>query len=126
MSIITFESKGDFKNFNTFAQRVKSVTGTSLLDKYGKMGIDALEAATPVDSGLAAGSWIYRIERTRTGSSIIWSNSDVEGGYNVVMLLQYGHATKNGGWVEGIDFINPALKPIFDQFADEAWREVTR
>lgn len=126
MGMISFETKGDFKSFNSWVERTRGIFNASYLDKYGQMGIDALQAATPKDSGLAASSWVYTIERTKNGSSIVWSNTDIEGGCNVAILLQYGHATKNGGWVKGIDYINPALRPIFEKIADDAWREVTR
>jgi len=96
-----------------------------VLHKYGQMGVDALSNATPIDSGLAAASWDYKVERSRGSYAISWSNSDVENGFPVVIMLQYGHGTRGGGWVQGRDFINPAIKPIFDKIADDVWKVVT-
>lgn len=126
MSLITFEQKGDFSKTDKFLEKILNIVKLGELDKYGEMGVEALSAATPKETGLAAGSWTYDIERTKEGTSIVWSNTDIEGGCNVILLLQYGHGTRGGTYVQGIDFINPAMKPIFDQIADEAWKEVTK
>lgn len=126
MSMITFVQKGDFSKTDKFLEKLLNIAKLGTLDKYGKMGVDALSAATPVETGLASRSWIYEIERSKDGTSIIWSNTDIEGGCSVVLLLQYGHATRGGTYVKGVDFINPAMKPVFDQIAEEAWREVTK
>ena len=99
---------------------------SDLLDRTGEMGVEALRQATPVDTGLAANSWNYRIVKSNKVSKIEWYNTDVEGGCNVAILIQYGHGTKSGTYVEGIDYINPALKPIFDTMADYLWKEVTK
>ena len=96
------------------------------LDKYGQEGVAALASATPKDTGLAASSWYYQIERKKGSIIIRYCNSDIENGVPIAVILQYGHATKNGGWVEGRDYINPAIRPIFDKIVDNAWREVTR
>lgn len=125
MSIITFEQKGDFSKTDKFLEKILNIAKLGTLDKYGKMGVDALSAATPIETGLAASSWTYEIERTKSGTNIVWSNSDIEGGCSVVLLLQYGHATRGGTYVKGVDFINPAMRPVFDQIAEESWREVT-
>lgn len=98
----------------------------SVLDKYGRAGVSALSSATPVESGLAASSWYYEIERGKGFVRIIFGNSDVENGFPVAIMLQYGHGTGTGGWVEGRDYINPAIQPIFDKIAADAWREVTK
>lgn len=86
----------------------------------------ALSAATPVDSGVTATSWSYEIIQNGSSISIVWNNSNVQEGINIAIILQYGHGTRNGGYVSGRDYINPALKPIFDKMADAAWKEVTR
>ena len=95
------------------------------LDKYGQEGVAALESATPKDTGLAASSWYYKIVKGNNSIVIRYCNSDIEDGVPIAVILQYGHATKNGGWVEGRDYINPAIRPIFDEIANKAWREVT-
>lgn len=95
------------------------------LERTGQKGVDALSAATPVDTGKTASSWSYEIVRGDGTATIKWLNSDVEGGCNVAMLIQYGHGTRGGTYVEGIDYINPALQPVFDEMADEVWKEVT-
>lgn len=124
--MITFRSKGDFSKATRYFERVKEAAKVGILDKYGRAGIAALSSATPIESGLAAGSWGYEIEHGRNSARIIFTNSDIENGFPVAIMLQYGHGTGTGGWVEGRDYINPAIQPIFDQIANEAWREVTR
>lgn len=123
--MVTFEGKGDFKKVNGFLEKMLEVGNLGVLDKYGKRGIDALRQQTPKDSGLASNSWSYAITHDKGSSTITWSNSDVEGGCNVAILIQYGHGTKNGGFVQGRDFINPAMRPIFDEMADSVWKEVS-
>lgn len=95
------------------------------LERYGQEGVAALSSATPADTGLAANSWYYTVEVTKNGASITWSNSDVEGGFPVAVMIQYGHGTGTGGYVSGRDYINPAIVPIFDKIAESVWREVT-
>ena len=123
--MITFRHKGDFSKLTRYFERVKEAARISVLDKYGKRGVDALASATPVDSGLAANSWTYRIEHGSNSASIIFSNSDIENGFPVAIMLQYGHGTGTGGWVGGRDYINPAIQPVFDEIAEAAWEEVT-
>lgn len=123
---IVFSQKGDFSKLKTYLERVKEAARIGILDKYGRAGVAALSSATPVDTGLAASSWGYEIERTSSSASIIFTNSDIENGFPVAIMLQYGHGTGTGGWVQGRDYINPAIQPIFDQLAEEAWREVTK
>lgn len=125
--MITFKHKGDFSKLTTFLERAKEVVKIGDLDKYGRAGIAALASATPVDSGLTASSWYYTIERQNGSVSITFNNSNIKDGWcNIAIILQYGHGTGTGGWVEGRDYINPAIRPIFDQIANDAWEEVTR
>ena len=124
---INFTHKGNFNNLERFlakAVHVKPVIN-AILHKYGRKGVEALAAATPKGSGATAESWTYEIEETAGGSSIVWKNSNQNEGYTIAILLQYGHGTGTGGWVQGTDFINPAIEGIFQNMADEAWREVT-
>lgn len=127
MSGITFSHKGDFSKLSKYLDRVrKAVRAESVLDTYGKRGVAALSSATPIDSGLAASSWYYEIEKSSDSVKIIFSNSDIENGFPVAIMLQYGHGTGTGGWVEGRDYINPAIQPLFDEMAEAAWKEVTK
>lgn len=122
---ISFRQKGDFGDTVKFLANVSNAIDLINLDKYGREGVAALASATPKDTGLVASSWYYEIER-KNGSTIIrYCNSDIESGVSIAVILQYGHATKNGGWVEGKDYINPAIRPIFDEIVNNAWREVT-
>lgn len=125
-NVITFKQKGDFSKTKGFLQRSLEIFGSSELDKYGRMGVEALYEATPKDTGKTAASWKYKIEHTNTGSTIYWYNTNIKNGQNIAVILQYGHATSRGHWVEGRDYINPAIQPLFDQIADEAWNEVTK
>jgi len=122
---ISFSSKGDFKRTASWLDRITNRDIFRSLDKYGRQGVEALSSATPADSGLAAASWGYEIARSRTSWSIIWTNTNVENGFSVVIGLQYGHGTGTGGWVQGRDFINPAIQPVMDRIAADVWREVT-
>lgn len=124
--MIKFTNKGDFSKATRYLRDVKEASRLSILDKYGKSGVAALSSATPVNTGLAATSWYYTIERGATSSRIVFNNSDVENGFPVAIMLQYGHGTGTGGWVEGRDYINPAIQPIFDELAEAAWNEVTK
>lgn len=124
--MISFRQKGDFSKLDRYLERLKESTRLGILDKYGKAGVAALSSATPVDSGTTASSWYYKIEHNRGSASIAFYNSNVNKGVPIAIILQYGHGTGTGGWVQGRDYINPAIQPIFDQIADEAWREVTK
>lgn len=126
MSVITFKHKGSLRKTANFLERIKRHNFYAGLDQYGQIGVDALSAATPIDSGNTAASWTYSIEKTKQGVTIFWSNSNVNAGVNIAVILQYGHGTGTGGWVEGRDYINPAIRPIFDDIAENAWKEVTR
>lgn len=124
--MITFRHKGDFSKTTRFLQRAKKAVRISDLDKYGKAGVEALASATPVDSGLTARSWYYEIEIKNGSATIRFCNSNIQNGVPIAIILQYGHGTGTGGWVEGRDYINPAIQPIFDRIANDAWREVTK
>lgn len=124
--MIHITQRGDFSKTEKFLKKSFGRDYRGVLEKYGQQGVSALSAATPIDSGLTAISWSYKIIQNESTISIIWENSNVQKGVNIAIILQYGHGTRNGGYVNGIDYINPALKPIFDKMADAAWKEVTR
>lgn len=124
--MITFRQKGDFSKLSRFLERAKETVHMGDLDRYGREGVAALASATPVDSGLTASSWYYEIARTKEGVTISFKNSNINKGVPIAIILQYGHATRNGGWVEGRDYINPAIQPIFDRLANDAWKEVRK
>lgn len=117
--------KGDFKKTEKFLKKSLGRDYLTILNKYGQQGVSALSASTPVDTGLTASSWSYEIIQNADGISVVWTNSNVNKYVNIAIILQYGHGTRNGGWVEGRDYINPALQPIFDKMAEAAWKEVT-
>lgn len=123
--MITIKQKGDFKKLDRYLERLLNVIKRGELDKYGRMGVDALMAATPVDSGKTAQSWYYEVKHTNGGASIVFRNSNVNDGVPIAIILQLGHGTGTGGYVAGRDYINPAIQPIFDQIANDAWKEVT-
>lgn len=122
--MISFKQKGDFSNLEKFLEKSKK-NHFSELDRLGQKGVNALAAATPTNSGETANSWSYEIVRKKNTTSIVWSNSNVIDGVNVAVIIQYGHGTQNGGYVEGRDYINKAIQPIFDEIAESAWKEVT-
>lgn len=124
MGVITITKKGDFEKTTGFLNGLRRKNYIAILNEYGRKGVDALSAATPVDTGKTASSWRYSVTKNRNGYALSWFNDSQNKGISIVILNQYGHATKNGGWVEGRDFINPAMRPIFDQMADDLWREV--
>lgn len=124
--MITFRQKGDFSKATRYFERLKEAVKLGVLDKYGREGVAALASATPVDSGTTANSWSYEITRGRGSTSIEFSNSHVNKGVNIAIILQYGHGTRNGGYVRGRDYINPAIQPLFDRMADEVWKEVIK
>lgn len=124
--MITFRQKGDFSKLSRYLERVKEAARIVNLDKYGKEGVAALSSATPVDTGKTASSWYYKVEHSSGSSKIGFYNSNVNKGVPIAIILQYGHGTRNGGWVQGRDYINPAIRPIFDKIADDAWKEVVK
>ncbi len=124
--MITFRQKGDFSKLTKFLERAKESAHLGDLDKYGRAGVAALASATPVDTGMTASSWYYEIANKNGVATISFCNSNIQNGVPIAIILQYGHGTGTGGWVQGRDYINPAIRPIFDQIANEAWREVTK
>lgn len=122
--MISFESTGDFKNTESFLKRLFSADLFTSLDSFGRQGVAALSSATPSDTGVTAGSWGYTIERGGDFTKITWTNSNLENGFPVAVMLQYGHGTGTGGYVQGQDYINPAIKPIMDKIADGVWKAV--
>jgi hypothetical protein len=124
--LITITQKGSFDNTERYLRKLSNLQLSAILNKYGRLGVDVLANATPADSGMTASSWSYTIVARPGYYSVRWHNSNAEYGVPVAILIQYGHGTKNGGYVEGRDFIMPAIRPIFDQLADEAWKEVTK
>jgi hypothetical protein len=126
--LVRIHTKGSFRNAESFLKRAKNQEFFRGLEKYGPVGVAALAGATPVDSSDTANAWYYEIESSPGKFSIHWLNSNVKdpGNIPVAVLIQYGHGTKNGGFVQGRDYINPALRPIFDQIVADMWKEVTR
>ena len=124
--MISFRQKGDFSKLTRYFVRVKESAKLKDLDKYGRMGVAALESATPIDSGLTARSWYYDITEKNGVIRLDFRNSNIQKGVPIAIILQYGHGTGTGGWVEGRDYINPAIQPIFDKITENAWKEVTR
>lgn len=124
--MIGFRHKGDFSKTTNFLKRAKQAAVLADLDKYGQEGVAALASATPIDTGKTASSWYYKIEKTNTSATIMYCNTNIQNGVPIAVILQYGHGTRNGGWVEGRDYINPAIQPIFDKIVEKAWGEVTR
>jgi hypothetical protein len=123
---ISITQKGNWDKTTRYLNRLKSADLSAVLHKYGQQGVVALSAATPVDTSETANSWSYEIVTRKEYYSIRWHNSHVVEGRPIAILLQYGHGTKNGGYVQGRDYIMPAIRPIFDAIASEAWREVTK
>lgn len=124
--MITITQKGSFDRTEKYLSHLKLEKLLAVLNKYGQMGVSALSAATPSDSGETANSWYYTIKQSPGYYSIRWHNRNNQNGFPVAVMLQYGHGTGTGGFVEGRDYIMPAIRPVFDQIADEAWREVTK
>lgn len=123
---IGFSVKGGFSKTTKHLEKLKNLNIRRLLDQYGRAGVAALSSATPVDTGLTAASWYYKIEVGANTTSLIFCNSNVVKGVPIAIILQYGHGTRNGGYVQGRDYINPAIQPVFDSLANKAWEEVTK
>ena len=124
--MIKIRQKGDFKKLTSFLEKAKEGLDIGVLDKYGRKGVAALSSATPVDTGLTASSWFYKIENKNGIAKIEFHNSNIQNGVPIAVILQYGHGTRNGGYVVGRDYINPAIQPVFDELAKNAWKEVAR
>jgi hypothetical protein len=123
--MIVFKHRGNFDKTEGFCKRVINRGYMQILDKYAREGVAALASATPVDSGETANSWNYEINVSQKAVRISWTNSHVDNGVPVAIVIQYGHATRNGGYIQGRDYINPAIQPIFDKITDELWKGVT-
>lgn len=123
---VQISTKGNFNKTENWFNRLLNRHYLNVLNKYGKMGVDALRRATPIDTGLASESWYYEVTEGTNGPTLTWGNSDIEGGLSVVILIDRGHATKSGSWVAGKHFIDPTLDPIIKRLEDEIWKEVTR
>lgn len=124
--MISFRHKGDFSKLTGFLEKAKNTVRLGDLDRYAREGVAALASATPVETGKTASSWFYEIERKDGSTVISFHNSNIQNGVPIAIILQYGHGTGTGGWVQGRDYINPAIQPIFDRLANDAWREVTK
>ena len=124
--ILTYETYGDFSAVQDLLERGKEFFNAGILNEYGRKGVEALKAATPRDTGLTADSWYYEIQRGEGLIRLSFNNSNTNQGIPIAILIQYGHATRNGGFVEGIDYINPALRPVFDELAEKLWKEVSK
>lgn len=125
MGRISISSTGDLKRTELFLRKAAKVDIRRILEAAGQEGVRALAAATPRDSGLSANSWGYKVSGGRSGATIVWNNTDVESGFPVAIMLQYGYGTGTGGYVQGRDYINPAMKPIFDKIAERVWKAVS-
>lgn len=124
--VVMFRQKGDFGRTSDFLKRANRLNLDVILNQYGQEGVEALRAATPKDTGTTANSWSYTVHKGMGSITITWSNSNIVDGVPIAVILQYGHGTRNGGYVQGTDYINPAMKPIFDKIAQRAWEEVKR
>lgn len=124
--MVSFRHKGDFSRSLKFLGHMKDGFHLRDLDKYGQKGVAALASATPVATGLTANSWYYKISEKNGVVTISFHNSNIQNGVPIAIILQYGHGTRQGGWVEGRDYINPAIQPIFDEITNNAWREVAK
>lgn len=124
--VVMFRQKGDFRRTSDFLKRANRLNLDVILNQYGQEGVEALRAATPKDTGTTANSWSYVVHKGTGSITITWSNSNIVDGVPIAVILQYGHGTRNGGYVQGTDYINPAMKPIFDKIAQRAWEEIKR
>lgn len=124
--MISFRQKGDFSKVTRYFEQLKEVAKLGVLDKYGREGVAALSSATPVESGRTASSWYYEIKHGADSATIEYHNSNINDGVPIAIILQYGHGTGTGGYVEGRDYINPAIQPVFDRIVEDAWKEVIK
>lgn len=121
--MISFVQRGDLTKTDSFLKRCRKIKYTDL-DKFGRQGVEALSRSTPVDTGLTSKSWYYKITQDKRSVSIGWYNKNVNNGVSIAIILQYGHATGTGGYIQGVDYINPSIRPIFDKIEEEVWKEV--
>jgi len=126
MPAISFTQKGDFSKTLNWLDSLKHVFRSGILDRYGQKGVEVLQTATPVDSGVTASSWYYKVQNDASGATLSFHNSNIVNGVPIAIILQYGHGTGTGGWVEGRDYINPAIQPIFDELTEQLWKEVSK
>lgn len=126
MSLVTIKSSGDFRKTLNFFDVLKRIKINNILRKFGEIGVSSLKSYTPIDSAITANSWGYTIESSATKHTITWTNSNINKGVPIAIILQYGHGTGTGGYVAGRDYINPAMRGVFDQIAESAWNEVTK
>lgn len=115
---------GDFSKSKSFLKNILKKTKELSLDEWGRIGVDALSSSTPIDTGKTADSWYYTVVNSRSGLKLIWNNKNVNKGVNIALIIQYGHVGRNGVYIEGRDYINPALRPVFDKISETAWKEV--
>ena len=125
MPFITFSHKGNFSKTESFLKKAKEKAFYKHLDEYAKTGVQALKEHTPIDSGKTANSWTYEVKVDKNSAEIIWMNTNTNNGENIAILIQYGHGTGTGGYVHGKDYINPAMRPVFEEIAENIWKEVT-
>lgn len=124
--MITISSKGSFSNTEKFLKRSIISNYNSIFEKYGKEGVRLLSSATPVDTGKTSESWAYEVKKSKSGISIEWSNSNVVNGVQIAVIIQYGHGTQNGAYIQGQDYINPVIKPLFDILTNDIWKDVSK
>lgn len=124
MSGVKVSHRGSFNKIDNFLKNALNISNSALFNRIGKAGVDALAANTPKDSGLTADSWYYEVVRTDTSVEIVWKNRNQNKGIPIAILIQYGHGTRTGGYVEGFDYINPAMQVVFEKLVEELWREV--
>lgn len=125
-SIISYRTRGDLSKTDTFLKRLLKQDLKSILNKYGQLGVEALSAATPVDTGKTAASWDYEVTIAPGSATLTWTNSNTNQGVPIALLIQYGHGTPTGGYVPGQDYIKPAIRPIMDELTNELWKEVSK
>lgn len=123
---IKLSSHGDFSKTYKYLKNIETALANGKFDEYGKMGVEALRKATPKDTGKTSESWDYKVIKMKTRVSLVWTNSNENNGVNIAVLIQYGHTTRSGGYVRGIDYINPAMKPTFEKIAEELWKEISK
>lgn len=123
---IKMTSRGDFSKTYKYLVNIESALEKGKFDEYGKRGVEALKANTPKDTGLTSESWKYKVVRMKTRVSIVWYNTNENNGVNIAVLIQYGHTTRSGGYVRGIDYVNPAMKPVFEDISKEMWKEISK